>query len=433
MFAKTTKEIAGYVGRTYRFGGDTRTAIESEEAPKFAIPDDVPEGAGKGAVRMWEQKIDAIAKREDQLNHNLRQLFALIWGQCTEVLQQRVEAEEGFAKMSNENDGLLLLKTIKNITYRYQSQKYVPDSLFESKKRFYMQSQGKLSTAEYHTQFMNLVAVIKHCGGSTWDDVGVEEMILRNEGKTSKVGMTKAEMKALAEDVEQRSLAVAFIRCSDRLRFGKLVEDMENNYLQGNNKYPTTVVAANHLLTNWKHDARLGTRDVNGGEISFVNDGDKKAGRANAKKEVTCHRCKQKGHYANECDNERVVDNKPDDDVKESKTKAQAGTTLLTLDGFFDDQEEYVHFQFLNTEMEKAWDTENEPNGVTMQIGNDGRLPSHWILLDNQSIRRCVMVSLPLHGEIFAVNGDNIVAFNNIFDIIDIHMGVAYTCMGLMH
>jgi hypothetical protein len=29
-------------------------------------------------------------------------------------------------------------------------------------------------------------------------------------------------------------------------------------------------------------------------------------------------------------------------------------------------------------------------------------------------IRRCVMVSLPLHGKINAVNGDNIVAFNNI-------------------
>jgi hypothetical protein len=43
------------------------------------------------------------------------------------------------------------------------------------------------------------------------------------------------------------------------------------------------------------------------------------------------------------------------------------------------------------------------------------------------------MVSLPLHGEIYAVNGDNIVAFNIIFVIIDIHMGVIYTCMGNMY
>jgi hypothetical protein len=37
------------------------------------------------------------------------------------------------------------------------------------------------------------------------------------------------------------------------------------------------------------------------------------------------------------------------------------------------------------------------------------------------------MVSLPLHGKIIAVNGDNIVALNKIFVIIDIHIGVIYT------
>jgi hypothetical protein len=43
------------------------------------------------------------------------------------------------------------------------------------------------------------------------------------------------------------------------------------------------------------------------------------------------------------------------------------------------------------------------------------------------------MVSLPLHGKINAVNGDNIVAFNNIFVIIDIHIGVIYTWMGILY
>jgi hypothetical protein len=142
MFAKTTKEIAGYVGRTYKFGGDTRIAVETQETPKFAVPADPPDDASKATLRMWEKKVDSISKREDQLEHNLRQVYALVWGQCTDILQQKIESEEGFATMSTENDGLLLLKTIKNITYRYQSQKYCPHSLFESKKRFFMQSQG---------------------------------------------------------------------------------------------------------------------------------------------------------------------------------------------------------------------------------------------------------------------------------------------------
>ena len=39
------------------------------------------------------------------------------------------------------------------------------------------------------------------------------------------------------------------------------------------------------------------------------------------------------------------------------------------------------------------------------------------------------MVRPPLHGEIFAVNGHNIVAFNKNVVIIHIHMGTIYTFM----
>ena len=376
MFAKTTKEIAGYVGRTYKFGGDTRIAVETQETPKFAVPDDPPDDASKAALRMWEKKVDSISKREDQLEHNLRQVYALVWGQCTDILQQKIEAEEGFATMSAENDGLLLLKTIKNITYRYQSQKYCPHSLFESKKRFFTQSQGRtMTTQQYHIQFQNTVDVIKHSGGNIGDDLGVEQMVLADK-KKEKGSMTGAEKIALADEVEQRTLAVAFILCSDHLRFGKLIEDMENEYLQGNNKYPTTINAAYHLLANWKQDPRHGLREVNGGEISFVNDGDKRTKGKPNKRDVTCHRCKKKGHYATECDNERVADDETQD-KKDGKT--QTGTTLLTVDNFLDDQDSYVHYQLLNV------NTKDEANGVAMQLDSDGRLPRNWILLDNQS------------------------------------------------
>jgi hypothetical protein len=53
-------------------------------------------------------------------------------------------------------------------------------------------------------------------------------------------------------------------------------------------------------------------------------------------------------------------------------------------------------------------------------------------MFDFQVKQQHLMVSLPLHGKINAVNGDNIVAINNIFVLSDIHMGVVYTCMGIM-
>ena len=350
MYAKTTKEIAGYVGRTYKFGGDTRLAVENGEAPIFSLPPDPPAGCSKGVEKLWEKELDDNANWRTQLGHNLRQLFALVWGQCTEILQQRLGADEGFASMSTTNDGLLLIKAIKNINYHHQSHKYTPHSIFEAKKRFYIQFQeAKVSTNDYFKQFMNTVKVIGHSGGSVWNDKGIKAIVLKDMKKTSITAMDEAEKKTFENDVKERTLAVAFLLSADRMRFGKLVEDMENSYLQGNNKYPTTIIDAHHLLANWKHDSCLGLKDVIGGEINFLNaDREKQFTKAKAKvKEVTCYRCQQPGHLASKCDNERVE--RVERIVKDEKqaTRAQAGTTLLNCTDS-DKDEEYTHFQFLN-------------------------------------------------------------------------------------
>ena len=44
-------------------------------------------------------------------------------------------------------------------------------------------------------------------------------------------------------------------------------------------------------------------------------------------------------------------------------------------------------------------------------------------------IRRWVMVSLPYDGEIYVLNGDNIVDLEKTDVLINIFMGITYTCM----
>jgi hypothetical protein len=48
-------------------------------------------------------------------------------------------------------------------------------------------------------------------------------------------------------------------------------------------------------------------------------------------------------------------------------------------------------------------------------------------------IRRCVMVSLPYDGEIYILNGDNIVGFQKQYVLINIYMGIMYTCMSTIY
>ena len=97
-----------------------------------------------------------------------------------------------FGQMSTASDGLMLIRAITDITYNFQSQKYLPHSLHKSKQRFYMLVQVRTTTTQaYLKQFQNMIDVIQHSGGSIHKDSGVEKMIL---GKKNKDNLSETEL-----------------------------------------------------------------------------------------------------------------------------------------------------------------------------------------------------------------------------------------------
>ena len=185
-------------------------------------------------------------------------------------------------------------------------------------------------------------------------------------------------------------MAVAFLLGADCLQYGKLVENMENDYLQGRNNYPTTLSAAYHLLINWKQDPRLlglhkagpishdvSFNTTDGGDSLLLNNGER--GKQKGKANVTSNECRKKGHHANECNEEKLPPATPITPSAEPLIENQTATTLL-LNGVSNDKfNSNLPFQFFNQAIENLNDE------VTMQIGSDGRLPKSWILLDNQT------------------------------------------------
>ena len=58
------------------------------------------------------------------------------------------------------------------------------------------------------------------------------------------------------QTAKQEYLAVAFLLAADRNRYGILIQDLENEFTQGVDKYPKTLTDAYYLLLNWKHDPK---------------------------------------------------------------------------------------------------------------------------------------------------------------------------------
>eukprot|EP00978_Attheya_sp_CCMP212_P010732 scaffold26100_cov31-Attheya_sp.AAC.4 len=169
--------------------------------------------------------------------------------------------------------------------------------------------------------FVNAVDVIHHSGGIVAYSPGVEENLAARDNIVV-ANLTPEALIAFKEKVYEEFLATIFVLHSDRTRFGVYIESLENDYLQGEDKYPRTLDDAHNLLANWKQEQVTKMPHIAGSGISFTNVGDEvKDAVADVTKElsdvalvndgkhrppnknsnVTCFKCGENGHYAPEC------------------------------------------------------------------------------------------------------------------------------------
>ena len=150
------------------------------------------------------------------MDENLSSLYSLIWGQCTELMRQKILGMKEFQSLSATNDGLGLLKAIKATTYQFEGRQYPPHALHTAKRRFFMCYQSRTTTtASHYETFRNMLEVINHSGGSLGCDEATKKLIIKEENLNWD-SMTNEEMTRVETTANERYLATAFLLSSDR-------------------------------------------------------------------------------------------------------------------------------------------------------------------------------------------------------------------------
>jgi hypothetical protein len=171
----------------------------------------------------------------------MKTVYSLVRGQCTDVMRQRLEATNDFRRLSSNGDGLGLIMAIKDLVFYFQSQKYLPQALHESARQFYSCRQGKqMTTQAYLELFQNTVDVIQLSGGAIGNHPGIVDMIISRQGLTAAL-TSDAERAEIAKEAQDEYLAVAFLLHADRTRYSSMLQDYENDFLQGQDNYPKTI------------------------------------------------------------------------------------------------------------------------------------------------------------------------------------------------
>jgi hypothetical protein len=137
MYTNTMKEISEYVGRTYKYGGEMRQVMMKLGLPTWSIPEDIPAGSSDGAKVIWKNRLTEYVKRELVLAEHDKTVYSLIWGQCTDVMRQKIASHSDYETTEDVSDAIGLLKTIESIMFNFQGQIYRPQASCDAKRRFY--------------------------------------------------------------------------------------------------------------------------------------------------------------------------------------------------------------------------------------------------------------------------------------------------------
>ena len=127
--------------------------------------------------------------KKDSLEAGKKKLCTSIWGQCTQMMKNELEATTDCASMSVKEDPMALIKNIKGVTHNFRDQQCATGSLWHAHKQlfFCIQHEDK-DTKDHFDHFKNNAEVMENDGSKLGleDDLVQQDEVHKNSSKLTK-------------------------------------------------------------------------------------------------------------------------------------------------------------------------------------------------------------------------------------------------------
>jgi hypothetical protein len=257
QFTQSRKNVANYLQRTsasegYLVAKTVRTGKEQTIALPAAVDTKAPDAADLKIIR--DEEVKMIAKRRLKLQDSLKKGYATVYDQCSQEVRDKLEATDDWDKTQRDQSLHELIQKIKRTCVGFDDHKQEVFNLVQALKTLFLFMQGEKDTIDkYGHNFRSLWDTVEAFGGSPGIHKGLVDGLLKEPGRvTNPTNITADERKATEEEANESVKAALLISGAEKQRYGKLKEELANNYLLGSDQYPDTLDKALRILGNYQ-------------------------------------------------------------------------------------------------------------------------------------------------------------------------------------
>ena len=100
QFLKTVGVLEEHINKTFTYPQDLASVCQSFTIVPLVQPPNLTKEEYEGDMgkkMMWETSMKSYMKQVDLLDSNTRAIYAIIWGQCSPLMQSKLESLDNFA------------------------------------------------------------------------------------------------------------------------------------------------------------------------------------------------------------------------------------------------------------------------------------------------------------------------------------------------
>jgi hypothetical protein len=212
----------------------------------------------RAEIFIWEQDFKRMGDKIHQYEENCERAYALVWGQCSPELRNKLKSAPHY--VSGTQDVVQLLILIRGFCCTFDDQRQGTWSLQQAKKKafLYVQKPGMVN-ADYMEEFMVIIGVVETYGGEWGQEPGLIRAKLEKAWVPDIDNPTDAELDEAKEAARDDFLAMMFLSGADKERYWKLRDELSNDYAKGADNYPSTLDGMLRLLNNYKTTGKAPT------------------------------------------------------------------------------------------------------------------------------------------------------------------------------